>query len=208
MRQDVRHAKPAADFDQLTSRDDDLAAVRQRRQHQQRRGGVIVGDERGLGAGQLAQQPLGVRVPMAALAGLEVVFEIRIAGGDFGRARNRFGSERRPAEVRVHDHSGRVDDRTKRRGEAGVEPSRASAARATPSRPPQTRERSPPARFSVARNSSAACRAARVTLSWPCNATRRRQRRPRNERVDRWNEAETTSHGCGTGAVRIPSALR
>ena len=43
-------------------------ALRQRRQHQQRRRGVVVDDDGGLGAGEVAEQRLGVHVAAAARA--------------------------------------------------------------------------------------------------------------------------------------------
>ena len=68
-RHDVGHAERAADLDQLAARDDDLAAARQRVEHEQHRGGVVVDDGRVLGAGQLAQQAAQVVVALAAPAG-------------------------------------------------------------------------------------------------------------------------------------------
>ena len=78
----VRHAEAAADLDQLPARDDDLAArPGQRRGRQQRRARAVVDREARLGAGQLAQQRLDVRVPRAARAGRQVQLEVRVARG-------------------------------------------------------------------------------------------------------------------------------
>ena len=69
LRDHVRHAEAAADLDELAARDDDLApGPGQRRRRQQHRAGAVVDRERRLGAGQLAQQRLDVRVPRAARA--------------------------------------------------------------------------------------------------------------------------------------------
>ena len=68
LRHDVRDAEAAADLDQLAARHDHLASRRQRRQHEHRRRRVVVDDDRGFGAGQPAQQRLGVDVAPAARA--------------------------------------------------------------------------------------------------------------------------------------------
>ena len=65
LRHHVGHAEPAADLHQFAARDDHLAAGPERRQHQHRRGRVVVDDGGGLGAGQPAEQRLGVAVAMA-----------------------------------------------------------------------------------------------------------------------------------------------
>ena len=52
----VRDPEAVADLDQLAARDDDLAALGERGESEQHRGGVVVDDDRGLGAGQPPQQ--------------------------------------------------------------------------------------------------------------------------------------------------------
>ena len=98
LRDHVRHAEPAADLDQLPARDDHLAArPGERRRREQRRARAVVDREPGLGAGQLAQQRLDVRVPRPARAGLQVELEVRVA---LGRPRHRLArgrGQRRPA---------------------------------------------------------------------------------------------------------------
>ena len=54
-REHVGDAEAVADLDQLAARDDHLAALGERGEREQHRGGVVVDDERGLGAGQPAQ---------------------------------------------------------------------------------------------------------------------------------------------------------
>ena len=54
--QHVRDAEAVADLDQLAARDDHLAPLGERGEREQHRGRVVVDDERGLGAGQVAQQ--------------------------------------------------------------------------------------------------------------------------------------------------------
>ena len=53
-RHDLRHAKRAANLDELAARHDHLATVRQRIQHEQHRGGIVIDDRRVLRAGQIA----------------------------------------------------------------------------------------------------------------------------------------------------------
>ena len=86
LRHDVGHAEAAADLDELAARDHHFASGSQRRQREQRRGGVVVHDDRGVGAGEAAEEPFGVRVAMAARAALEVVFEVGVAACDTGHA--------------------------------------------------------------------------------------------------------------------------
>ena len=54
-------------------------------------------------------------LPRAALSALDVVLEVRVAGADLRDARERGLRERRAAEVRVHEHAGRVQDAAERR---------------------------------------------------------------------------------------------
>ena len=51
----VGDAEPVADLDQLAARDDHVASFRERGEREQQRAGVVVHDERRLGAGQPAQ---------------------------------------------------------------------------------------------------------------------------------------------------------
>ena len=123
LRDHVRDAEAAADLDQLPARDDHvLAGARQRGGGQQRRARAVVDRERRLGAGQLAQQRLHVGVARAAGAGLEVQLEVRVAGRGARDGLARLGPERGAAEVRVHDHAGRVEDALERRRGRGPRP--------------------------------------------------------------------------------------
>ena len=112
---DVGDAELAADLDQLAARDDDLAAVGQRLERQQHRGGVVVDDEGVLGAGQPAQQRLHVAVARAALLPGEVELEIGVGRARPPSSRSRASGLRsaRP-EVGVEHDALRVDDRAQR----------------------------------------------------------------------------------------------
>ena len=106
--EDVGDPEPVADLDQLAARDDDLAALGQRRDGKEDGGGVVVDDERGLGAGQSPERGGDVGLPRPARARLEVELEVRVRGADLLHACERRRRERRAAEVRVDDHAGRV----------------------------------------------------------------------------------------------------
>ena len=106
----VGNAEAAADFDQLAPGDDDLAARRQAREDQHDRGGVVVDDQRGFGAGDRRDQRFGVNGPRAARALVEVVFEIAVAARERGDPLDGRLGERRAPQVGVDDDAGRVDD--------------------------------------------------------------------------------------------------
>ena len=66
-----------ADLDELPARHDDRPArTGERGRRQQHRGGAVVDDDRRLGAGELAQQPLDMGVAAAPLARGEVELEV------------------------------------------------------------------------------------------------------------------------------------
>ena len=67
-REHVGDAEAVADLDQLAARDEHLASLGERGQREQHRGGVVVDDERGLGAGEPAQDRRDVVLPRAARA--------------------------------------------------------------------------------------------------------------------------------------------
>ena len=128
LRHDVGHAEGAADLDQLAARDRHLAAARQRVEHQQHRGGVVVDDGRGLGAGQLAEQ--------AARHGRRA----RRAGRRRGRTRGSTAQrtprprpprsllrQRRAAEIGVQHRAGQVEHRCEPRSIKRLERGRGRA---------------------------------------------------------------------------------
>jgi len=91
-RHDVGHAEGTADLDQLAARDDRLAPLGQRVEHDQHRGRIVVDDGRILGAGQLAQETAHVIVALAAVAALELELERhRVAHGRDGGFDRRVG---------------------------------------------------------------------------------------------------------------------
>ena len=107
---DLGHAETAADLDQFTARDDDLSVARQRGQHEQHRGRVVVDDDAGFGAARGREEMAGVFVTRAADAFGQPVLEIGRTRSRRHR-RDRVGPERRAPEVGVQEHAGRVDHR-------------------------------------------------------------------------------------------------
>ena len=91
-RHDFRHAKRAANLDELAARHDRLATIRKRVQHEQHGGGIVIDDRRVLRAGQIAEETSDMVVPFAALAGLEIELQRHriLHGRDSGFDR-RFG---------------------------------------------------------------------------------------------------------------------
>ena len=133
--EDVGDAEAVADLDQLAARDDDLAALRERGEREQHGGGVVVDDERGLGAGQPPEELREVILARAALAALEVVLEVRVARADLDDARERGVRERRAPEIRVHENAGRVEHAAQR-GPARAGELREDASTSAPGSPP------------------------------------------------------------------------
>ncbi len=108
---DVGDPELAADLDQLAARDQDLLAARQRRKGEQERGGAVVHDERVLGSGHRDQQRLGAGRALAALARLAIDLQVRVGPSGSGGGARRCLRQRRPPQVRVQHHAGRVDHR-------------------------------------------------------------------------------------------------
>ena len=121
LRHDVGHPEAAADLHELAARHDHFAPGGERRQHQQRGRRVVVHDDGRLGAGEMAEQRLGVDVAAPARAPREVVLERRVAAAHGGEPGERRLRERRAPQVRVQDDPGRVDHGDERGGEAPAE---------------------------------------------------------------------------------------
>ena len=123
LRHDIRHAEAAANLHQLAARDQHLSSARQCRQHQQRRSGAVVDDDRRFGARDVAQQPFGVHVPSPSLAFGEVVLEVGVSGAERANPFQRRRGQRRASEIRVNDDAGGVDHGAQRlaaeRGQPG-----------------------------------------------------------------------------------------
>jgi hypothetical protein len=106
--ENVRDPEAVADLDQLAARDDDLPSLRERRDREEDGGGVVVDDERSLGARQPAKRVCDVGLARPARARLEVELEVRVGAADLLDARQCRLRERRAPEVRVDDHAGGV----------------------------------------------------------------------------------------------------
>ena len=133
-RHDLGHAERAADLDQLAARHDRRSALREPREHEQHRGGVVVDDQRARRARQEAQLVLDRRAARAALTAREVELEIDVAPGRLLDGAHRAGGERGAAEVGVQRDAGRVDHGL---GMEAREVGRAGARRARTA-PPRT----------------------------------------------------------------------
>ena len=107
--EDLRQPEAAADLDELTSRDDHLAARRQGAQGQNRGTGVVVHDGRRLGARHLSQQPRHARGPPPPLTLLELELEVAVSPGHGGDGLDGFLRQRGPAQAGVEQDAGRVD---------------------------------------------------------------------------------------------------
>ncbi len=107
--------------------------LRQRVEHEQHRGGVVVDDRRVLGAGELAQQRAHMIVALAALAGVEVEFQRNGRAHGRDRRLDRRLGEQRAAEIGVQHRAGEIEHRTQARARVQLS-AVASAALAIASR--------------------------------------------------------------------------
>ena len=120
-REDVGDAEAVADLEQLAARDDDLAPLGERREREQHGGGVVVDDERRLGAREPAHERVDVRLARPARAGVEVELEVRVAARGGDDVRERLRRERRASQVGVHEDAGRVQHAAQARRARGRE---------------------------------------------------------------------------------------
>ena len=116
---DVRDPEAAADLHQLAARYDRLSPLCQCGQHEQHRRSVVVHHHSCRRSRDPRQQPLGVHASRTASASRQVIFEVHIAGRQLCHPARRGLREGGAAQVGVHDHPGRVDDRHERWFESG-----------------------------------------------------------------------------------------
>ena len=133
-REYLRDPEAVADLDQLAARDDDLSVRGECSQAEQQRGGVVVHDQRVLGAGQAPEDRREMVVARAACSLGEVVFEVRVALRDRASMVECGRSQGRPPEVRVQHHAGRVDDAAQPRLSPAGRPRRSDARPGCPGR--------------------------------------------------------------------------
>ena len=114
----VGNPEAVADLDQLPARDDDLAPFGKSGQSEHHGRGVVVDDERRLGARDPLQQPDEMILSRAARPCVEVVLQIRIAAANLDDAIERGLRERCPAEIRV-DQDARGVEHAPQRWPAG-----------------------------------------------------------------------------------------
>ena len=139
---DLRNAEGAADFDQLSAGHDGFAAFGQGIEREQHRCSVVVdhdgvdgcgrrmggpaggarlrqgqaspGFATGMPSEQLPEEPIDMDVALAALAGREIEFEIRISAADFHDVLQGGARQGRPAKIGVKNDAGCVDDEAQR----------------------------------------------------------------------------------------------
>ena len=116
MLDDIGNAEAAADFDQLAARDDHLFLRRDRSEEQQRSGSVVVCQDRRFTSEERLAERRQVLVARAALAAIEIEFEIRVSAHDLLRRLPNRMVDRGTAEVGVDDDAGGVDDGAESRG--------------------------------------------------------------------------------------------
>ena len=119
--QDVGDAEAVADLDELAAGDEHLAAARRGGERQQDGRGVVVDDERVLGAGDGAEHVVDVVLARGAFAARQAVLEVRVAHGGGDDGLDRRPRQQRAPQVGVHDDAGRVDDAPQRRRDGRLE---------------------------------------------------------------------------------------
>ena len=106
---DVGNTKATADFHQLAARDHRVASVTYGVEGEYECGGAVVHHHRVVGAGQLTEKIGAVPMPGAALAGVDVVLEIREAARDVAHGVECRAREGSAPEIRVEHHARRID---------------------------------------------------------------------------------------------------
>ena len=115
--EDLGDLETAADRDQLASGNEDRASARERGESEVDGRSVVVDDERLFRAEERAGRAAHVVLALAAVAGRRLVLDGRVTRGDSGDRVAGSLRQRRPAQVRVEEHAGAVDDADDRRGE-------------------------------------------------------------------------------------------
>ncbi len=106
--------------------------LRQRVEHEQHGGGIVVDDGGVLGAGQLAQQAAHMIVALAALAAAEIEFERDRVAHRRDRGLDRRLGEQRAAEIGVQHGAGEIEDRPQARTAPALRAARARRRRRDP----------------------------------------------------------------------------
>ena len=189
-RQHVRNAEAVADLEQLAAGDDDLASLGERGEREQHRPGVVVDDERALGAGEPPQHVGDVVLARPACAFGEVVLEVRVAAADLER---RARAPPPPAARGRGSCGRRRRSRSGRDAGAARGPVRAPPARARRGRP----GRRPPVSLHARARAPPARRRPRAAWERPRAARPGAARRPRGGRA-----------GACPESVRRPSGNR
>ena len=108
---DVRDPDAAADLHEFPARDDDPTTAPGQADRQRESRSVVVGDVGILGPGQGDQVILRDASPRASPSRLTIQFQQEVVLGEGRSALGDGCRPRRPTQIRVDDHPGRVDDR-------------------------------------------------------------------------------------------------
>ena len=122
-RHDRGNAERSADFDELAARDDHLLARRERSEHQQYRGGVVVHHRGGLSAGEFGEQRFDMGVAVATHPGCELVLETARLRHDRPHSFDGLRRQQRAPEIGVQHCAGEVEHAPQRRLKRGLEAS-------------------------------------------------------------------------------------
>ncbi len=109
--EDLGEPEAAADFDELPARDDHLTPGREGLQSQDRRSGVVIDGRRGLGPGQLCEQPRDALGAPASGPIFKIEFQVAITACDVSHGRDGFLGEWGTAQAGMEQHAGGVNHR-------------------------------------------------------------------------------------------------
>ena len=110
----LRDSKAVPDFNQLSARNDHFAAPCQRRKRHQHPRRAIVDDNGGFRPRESRQQFGCMHIPLPPRTRFQIVFQVRILRRRAPEFVHGCFRQRRAAQIRVQNHSGRVNDRLQR----------------------------------------------------------------------------------------------
>src|SRR5205085_3509328 len=98
---DFGNTKGVPDLDLLSPGHDDFAALTQGIQHQKHRRRIVIYNDGGLAAEQLAECPVNMRITPSTFTLFDIEFEVRITGGHLAQLLDGALRQWRPSEVRM-----------------------------------------------------------------------------------------------------------
>ena len=103
---DIWDSERPSNFNQLSSRNDDVLAFRKRIKNQHYRCCIIVDHRRCLSSGQVSKQLFKVCISVTSAARLQIIFDIDITQGSDFHGRNRFDGQPGSPQIGM-DHRAR-----------------------------------------------------------------------------------------------------